>query len=255
MDHAPSGDTRRREAATRSALSTNSTGTRGFATWGLLIAAIAGLVVASWLALLPFVIGGLLVYVLLPVVTLLERVLPRALAALCTLAGFCAAVAWLVYLLFPVLSVQVMRLYHTVRNPDSIAGMAMHLIRALRGVSEPAPSLLRDYLDQVNAAAREQVAAVIAGLATVRGARSLALVDTRGVLIGLLLRPLWLLVILFGQRSAGAPACPAGLDRRRPVRQARSVDYGPLSSMLASHGTHHRCGHAAPVALEATVAP
>ena len=49
------------------------------------LAAIGGtlwLAAATWPALLPFVVGGLIAYQLLPVVDGLDRVLPRGLAAL-----------------------------------------------------------------------------------------------------------------------------------------------------------------------------
>ena len=61
----------------------------------LTLGAIAGavwLAAASWPALLPFVIGGLLAYQLLPVVDALDRVLPRSLAALVSVLAALAVV-------------------------------------------------------------------------------------------------------------------------------------------------------------------
>ena len=48
----------------------------------LVAAAILGLVTASWPALRPFAFGAFVVYLLLPIVNALERLMPRALAAL-----------------------------------------------------------------------------------------------------------------------------------------------------------------------------
>ncbi|MFL5755008.1 MAG: hypothetical protein ACJ77N_01805, partial [Chloroflexota bacterium] len=52
---------------------------------GLVVAVLASIVqltIATWPALLPFIAGGVLAYVLLPVVDSLDRVMPRPLAAL-----------------------------------------------------------------------------------------------------------------------------------------------------------------------------
>src|SRR3954469_22184100 len=61
----------------------------------LTVAAIGGglwLATASWPALLPFVVGGVLAYALLPLVNSLDRGLPRSLAALASVVAALAVV-------------------------------------------------------------------------------------------------------------------------------------------------------------------
>ncbi|HET8785682.1 MAG TPA: AI-2E family transporter [Candidatus Limnocylindrales bacterium] len=63
---------------------------------GLLAVAVVGgslwLAVATWPTLLPFLVGGLIAYTLLPVVDALDQVMPRPLAAGLSVLGVLAAV-------------------------------------------------------------------------------------------------------------------------------------------------------------------
>ncbi len=184
----------------------------------LVAAAIFGLVTASWPALRPFAFGAFVVYLLLPIVNALERLMPRALAALCTLAGFIAAVSALGYALTPMLAAQVERLYRTTLNPEAISALSARLDRRLLELPEPAQSLMRTYLDSMSVAVREQVEAYVGSLAAASVTYGLSLVDTLGSVIGLVLLPLWMLGMMIGQRSAG----PA-LRRALPAWAQRDV--------------------------------
>src|SRR4029079_4521884 len=59
------------------------------------------LILASWPAFVPFGIGGLLAYALLPVVDALDRVLPRSLAALASVLVAVGGVTRVVLVVVP----------------------------------------------------------------------------------------------------------------------------------------------------------
>ncbi|RPI24146.1 MAG: hypothetical protein EHM70_21615, partial [Chloroflexota bacterium] len=67
----------------------------------LAIAVILWLCIASWPAMAPFVAGGFIAYLLFPIVNALDRLLPRPIAALVTLAGFFALVFLVIATLAP----------------------------------------------------------------------------------------------------------------------------------------------------------
>src|SRR6478672_2265512 len=86
----------------------------------LTLGAIAGtvwLAAASWPALLPFVVGGLLAYELLPVVDALDRVLPRSLAALASVLVAVAVVIGIAVVVIPPLAAGFVRLASDLPTP------------------------------------------------------------------------------------------------------------------------------------------
>ena len=72
----------------------------------------AWLAVATWPSLLPFAVGGLLAYTIYPLVGVLDRVMPRVLAAALALAAGLAVLVLLVAVVLPPLvavSIQFLR--------------------------------------------------------------------------------------------------------------------------------------------------
>src|SRR5687767_2170407 len=70
----------------------------------VVLAAVAYLAAATWPALLPFVGGGILAFGVLPVVDSLDRVMPRALAAVLAVAGVLLAVGLVIAIVVPALA-------------------------------------------------------------------------------------------------------------------------------------------------------
>src|SRR5262245_23918581 len=60
------------------------------------VGALGWLVAASWPALLPFVIGASLAYIIQPIVNVLDRVMPRLFAATITTLGVLAGLVLIV---------------------------------------------------------------------------------------------------------------------------------------------------------------
>jgi predicted PurR-regulated permease PerM len=83
------------------------------------LATIARLIVAAWATLLPFLVGALLAYVLLPLMTLLDRWLPRWLAIVLVFAVFVVVLALALAFLIPPLIHQFTALVQAL--PDATA--------------------------------------------------------------------------------------------------------------------------------------
>lgn len=171
---------------------------------GLAIGLVFWLVVASWPALLPFTVGGFIAYALLPIVNLLNRVLPRVLAALLTLASFFVVAAALAATLLPALVTQAMRLYEVSLNPVQLALWRAQLDSFLQAQEIPFSSLLRDYLGRTSLTMRAQLDAQLDALAAYSAASTFGLISTLGLLIGTLLLPLWMLALMISQPNARA---------------------------------------------------
>ncbi len=132
----------------------------------LAITVIVWLVVASWPALAPFVAGGLIAYLLFPIVNLLDRVLPRPIAALITLAGFFALAFAIIAALVPALAEQAIRLYTGTLTPEKIQAARQGIADYLQAQPEPLRSLLRDYLENVGGQLQTRIDAFFTQLAS-----------------------------------------------------------------------------------------
>src|SRR6185436_13886277 len=67
-------------------------------------AGVTGAIVGTWPALLPFAVGGLIAYTLLPVVDALDRIMPRPIAAVVAMAGVLAGLVAILALVVPPLA-------------------------------------------------------------------------------------------------------------------------------------------------------
>ena len=171
------------------------------------VALIFGFVAATWPTLLPFVIGGLVAYAVLPVVNALDRILPRALAAAVTML---AAVAALVGRVRhhrpaphrgppragpadPASRIPSTRPWRT-RSAACRMTPAPRCCRSRRR----SPTTVRSGLDNASGS-----------LGSIAPAVFQAALGVVGALLGLLVLPAWLLTVLTDQRKARA-----AVDRR-----------------------------------------
>ena len=171
----------------------------------LTLGAIAGtvwLAAASWPALLPFVIGGLLAYQLLPVVDALDRVLPRSLAALVSVLAAVAVVVAIGVIVLPPLANAFVRLAGdlptTAEVDDAIARLQRQLgsSRRARGGRDPGRhrrSRRRSGTSSPGAAG---------GLDDIVRAGLAALLNAFGALLGLIVLPTWMLVLMSHKERA-----------------------------------------------------
>jgi predicted PurR-regulated permease PerM len=171
----------------------------------LIVAAVVVIVwvaVASWPALLPFVVGGIIAYTLLPVVNWLDQFMPRAIAALLTMAGLVGLVALIFWAIIPPLVVEFERLVQALPSFDEAnqvlddvdafvgglpAPIAEALQRAANQAEENVRTSVRQYLDS-------PVRSLLGGLRL--------LFDSIGFVLGFVVLPTWLLAVLNSQRLA-----------------------------------------------------
>ena len=171
----------------------------------LTLGAIAGtvwLATASWPALLPFVVGGLLAYQLLPVVDSLDRVLPRSLAALMSVLAALAVVVAIGVIVIPPLANAFVRLATDLPTPQEVDDAIARLQRQLGSLPEGSAAVLIPVVATLASTVREVFSGAAGGLDDVVRAGLAALLNAIGALLGLIVLPTWMLVLMTHQRRA-----------------------------------------------------
>ncbi len=171
----------------------------------LTLGAIAGtvwLAAASWPALLPFVIGGLLAYQLLPVVDALDRVLPRSLAAFVSVLAALAVVVAIGVIVIPPLANAFVRLAGSLPTPQQVDDAIARLQRQLGSLPEGSAAVLIPVVSTLTATVRDVFSGAAGGLDDVIRAGLAALLNAIGALLGLIVLPTWMLVLMTQQRRA-----------------------------------------------------
>src|SRR4051812_14597133 len=92
---------------------------------------------STWPALLPFVVGGVVGYAVLPIVNALDRFLPRTLAALLTMAGVAAVLVSILGVLLPALAQQLYRLYEALPGLDDLRSAVAQVRQVVSGLPPP----------------------------------------------------------------------------------------------------------------------
>jgi predicted PurR-regulated permease PerM len=171
----------------------------------LTIAALAGtvwLAAASWPALLPFVVGGLIAYQLLPVVDGLDRVLPRSLAALAAVLAAVAVIIGIALVVLPPLAAAFVRLATDLPTPDEIDAAITRMQDRLGSLPEGSAALLIPVATTIAGTVRDVFSGAAGGLDDVIRAGLSALLNAIGALLGLIVLPTWMLVLMSQQRRA-----------------------------------------------------
>jgi predicted PurR-regulated permease PerM len=180
------------------------------ATGGIVL--VGEILLSSWLALVPFQVGLVLAYLVLPIVDLLDRVLPRWLAALVVTLGEILAVFAVIGLVLPPLALEVPLLVQALPG----AGEIRALIEDARGLLETLPPEVQAAITSGVQQAAGQLQAnmlVVVRLALAAFAASvLGVLSTLGFILGFIAVPTWLLAVLTDRR-AGARA----VDRALPA--------------------------------------
>jgi predicted PurR-regulated permease PerM len=185
------------------------------------LGAVVWLVVASGPALLPFVVGGVLAYTVLPLVNFLDRLLPRFLAALLGVLAMLGAVGAILWVLVPPMIAQLVNLVGAIPPGVELGDMLAPLMARIETL--PAP-VQRIVLDGINAVIERMLGKANLLIPTLLSPGGLLnLLNAVGFVLGLLVLPTWLLTALKDQpRAAQAIVAgpPAGLraDFRAVVR-------------------------------------
>jgi len=177
------------------------------------LAVIGWLLARSWPALIPFVVGAILAYALLPVVNGLDRLMPRTIAALLSMLAVLAILAMFIALLIPALARQYERLATVLPDAGQVETFVDDLDSSLETLPAPIRRTVVNALDRTAVDLRARLDEVSNNLPQLIINALLRLINIVGAILGLLVLPIWMLVVLTDQRK-GSQAT----DQLLPVR-------------------------------------
>jgi predicted PurR-regulated permease PerM len=155
-------------------------------------------------ALFPFILGGVIAYVLLPLVNSLDRWMPRFLAVLVALALMLGFLAFLFYILIPPLVQQAPRFLELLPDRAEIQVMIGRLRQAIMALPEPTQAAVTNALQRVAVTLRESLDQNLSALAGGVALLLIGILRSIGFILGLLVVPAWLLSVLKDQRRGAA---------------------------------------------------
>ena len=165
------------------------------------LALLVGIVKTTWVALIPFVVGGIIAYVVLPLVNWLDRFLPRILAVLVAMSGVLLVVVLFFALLVPILVEQIYRAYLAMPNVNDLRSYVAQFEQYLTTLPGPMQETVDSLYQQAMAEAQVNFDSYLGRLLDFTINSTLALVDTVGFILGFLAIPSWLLYVLNDQRK------------------------------------------------------
>ena len=193
-----------RQAWRRFGLQLRTITPKQFARFGLVAGtfiAISWLLVRSWPALIPFLVGIVLAYALLPVVNGLDRLMPRTVAALLSMLTIIVLLALFIALLIPALVSQYERVAAILPDKEQVQTLVSDLDRSLENLPAPVRETVVNSLDQIAANSRARLDEATRHLPDLIVRVLLQAINIIGAILGLLVLPTWLLIILSEQRK------------------------------------------------------
>ena len=184
---------------------------RALARAGLFTAVVGGLgwlAAASWPALLPFVVGGIVAYTLLPIVNALDNVMPRPLAAFLSVAAVGVTVAGIALLVVPPIVFQLIRTGVDLPTGTQVDA-AINRFAASLGTPAESSRPVATLLSGIATGVRDLLASAQGRLDDLLGAVVSGLLGAIGALVGLIVLPTWMLTVMTDVRRARA-----AVDRR-----------------------------------------
>jgi predicted PurR-regulated permease PerM len=160
---------------------------------------VAGMAVATWPTLLPFAIGGLIAWAVLPLVDSLDKVMPRALAASLSVFGVIAVVVAIVVAILPPFALALIEFARQIPNQTQINSEVSTLLAGLpdetRQVVEPiltaAASVAGDTLNGSSGSLSDIAKTVVGAIPQIAGA-----------VLGLVVLPTWIVTLMTSNRRA-----------------------------------------------------
>ena len=189
-------------ALLRARLATITPQAIGRGTLSLVVVLVAAwLAVATWPSLLPFAIGGLLAYTIYPLVGVLDRVMPRVLAAAIALAAGLVALVALVAIVIPPLVAVTIEVLRELPSSTQLADLRAQLDAYLATLPEGARALVVGVLERVSSIVSSGLSSFLDSIASLIVAGVVGIFDTIGFVVGLVLLPLWVLSVVRDGRS------------------------------------------------------
>ena len=207
------------------------------------ILATAWLVGFTWPAIVPFLVGGLVAYAVLPLVDRLDRFMPRLLAGLLAVSLVVGLAAGFVAIVAPPLIGQLVRIFLELPSADRLADAGRRVQDWLATLPEGSRALATEVVDRVVTILRGDLNGIMDGLAALIADSVVHLFDALSLVLGLLVIPTWILAVTRDGRQASqnlqrhiAPAIRADV-----VAIARIVDAAASSflrvQLVAALGT------------------
>lgn len=160
---------------------------------------------ATWPALLPFIVGAVIAYAVLPFTNWLDRFLPRILAVTIALLTTILIIGAIIAASATILGRQVYFLYRSLPSQEEINVAIANLREYTHTFPAPAQTLINDVLQQTSVRVRANIDQYNQNMVDVVFAGVAALFNTLGFVLGFLVVPAWLLLVLKDQK-AGAQA-------------------------------------------------
>lgn len=173
---------------------------------------------ASWLAwtarlsLLPFALGGILAYIMLPIVNQLDRVFPRFLASILTMGMVTAVVIYALIQTVPLVAKQVYNVAVTIPSEEELTILTDELSTVVETLPLPAQNLVNEWLDKSASAIRNQIDSFADRGVNLVVESVVGLFNALGFIFGFLVIPTWLLTVLNEQKRG-----TAALNRMMPA--------------------------------------
>lgn len=195
---------------------------------------LAGWVVtATWPAVLPFIVGAVLAYAVLPIANRLDTVMPRVLAALLAEVVALAVLVGAFAVIVPPVLRGLVQVALRLPTADEIRRQLTGLETQLGDLPEPMRSIVLDVTTEVVARLSAAIDGLVAGAATFITDQMLGILGTVSFVVGLLVIPVWILTVVADEgnikRRAGRLIAPA--IRPDVIAVVRIVDRA-LSSFL-----------------------
>jgi len=163
--------------------------------------AIGWLVQRSWIALLPFMIGSIFAYIMLPVVNRLDRVLPRWFASVLVMSSIFAFSLLFLSQLIPFISQQFIYLTLAIPDETKLAEYADTVRGQLSTLPDPIETAALNWIDNTVVNMRENVDVYAERAINLAINSFLGLFQAIGFVIGFLVIPSWLLTVLNEQKK------------------------------------------------------
>jgi predicted PurR-regulated permease PerM len=174
----------------------------GLAQAVLLVGALAGiawLIWYTWISLVPFAIGGIIAYAVLPLVNRLDRFMPRILAVILVMSLVLLVITAFFSLLVPILAEQVYALYLNLPGLAEVRGYLNQVREYIRTLPEPTQQAINNASTQAMARIQQNMNVYLSSLVNTALTLVLSLVNTISFILGFIAVPAWLLYVLTDQ--------------------------------------------------------
>ncbi len=170
---------------------------------GLSVGALAlWVAAASWPALSPYLVGGLIAYTAVPLVNTFDRVLPRTLAAILALLVVLGLVGLFIYVVVPPLLGGLGKLAELIPTPDQTTGSVGDIESWLSSLPPQVAAVALEIFHGVLAGLGSALEGVASGVTTFIVNQTLGILSTVNFVFGLFVLPVWMTTFLATERAA-----------------------------------------------------